>query len=178
MDKILKRSAKASQKEIEKIKARLAGSGLVGIDETGCKVNGNRHWNWVFQNNEDTLIVVNKSRATKVIDDTFENGFVNACVVHDNYSSYSSIIAHNEQLCLAHKLRDINYAIECDDTKLMKEMKQVSILFLIFLSFQRVKHTNRSSHLPNHAIRSLLFYCIPIYHRTIMQVRELSGMSK
>lgn len=123
VDKILKRSAKASGNEIEKIKARLAMSELVGIDETGCKVNGDRHWNWVFQNSEDTLIIVNKSRATKVIDDTFEDGFVNACVVHDNYSSYSSLIAHNEQLCLAHKLRDINYTIECDDTKLMKDMK-------------------------------------------------------
>ncbi len=123
VDKILKRSAKASQNEIEKIKTRLAMSGLVGIDETGCRVNGNRHWNWVFQNSEDTLIIINKSRATKVIDDTFEDGFVNACVVHDNYSSYSSLIAHNEQLCLAHKLRDINYAIECDNTKEMKELK-------------------------------------------------------
>jgi transposase-like protein len=123
VDKILKRSAKASQNEIEKIKARLTVSGLVGIDETGCKVNGNRHWNWVFQNSEDTLIVINRSRATKVIDDTFEDGFVNACVVHDNYSSYSSLIAQSEQLCLAHKLRDINYAIECDDTILMKDMK-------------------------------------------------------
>jgi hypothetical protein len=26
-------------------------------------------------------------------------------------------------VCLAHKLRDLNYAIECDDTKLMKDMK-------------------------------------------------------
>ncbi len=125
VDKILKRSAKASQNEIEKIKARLAMSGLVGIDETGCKINSDRHWNWVFQNSEDTLIIVDRSRATKVIDDTFENGFVNACVVHDNYSSYNALIAHNEQLCLAHKLRDINYAIECDDTILMKELKQL-----------------------------------------------------
>ncbi len=125
VDKILKRSAKASQNEIEKIKARLAISGLVGIDETGCKINSSRQWNWVFQNSEDTLIVVNKSRATKVINDTFEDGFINACVVHDNYSSYNSLIAMSEQLCLAHKLRDINYAIECDDTKLMKELKQL-----------------------------------------------------
>jgi len=125
VDKILKRSAKASQSEIEKIKARLAVSGLVGINETGCKVNGDRHWNWVFQNSENTLIVIDKSRATKVVDDTFEDGFVNACVVHDNYSSYSSLIAHNEQLCLAHKLRDLNYAIECDDTILMKDIKQL-----------------------------------------------------
>jgi transposase-like protein len=123
IDNMLKRSAKASQGEIEKIKVRLAVSGLVGIDETGCKVDGDRHWNWVFQNNEDTLIVVNKSRGTKVINETFEDGFVNACVVHDNYSSYSSLIAQSEQLCLAHKLRDLNYAIECDDTKLMKDIK-------------------------------------------------------
>ena len=123
VDKILKRSAKASQNEIEKIKARLTMSGLVGIDETGCKVNANRYWNWVFQNNEDTLIVINKSRGTTVIDNTFEDGFVNACVVHDNYSSYSSLIAQSEQLCLAHKLRDLNYAIECDNTKLMKDIK-------------------------------------------------------
>ncbi len=125
VDRILKRSATASQSELEKIKARLAISGLVGIDETGCKVNGNRHWNWVFQNSEDTLIVVNKSRATKVIDDTFEDGFVNACVVHDNYSSYSSLIARSEQLCLAHKLRDLNYAIECDNSKEMKNIKEL-----------------------------------------------------
>ena len=125
VDKILKRSAKASGNEIKKIKAQLAKSGLVGIDETGCKVNGNRHWNWVFQNSEDTLIIVDKSRATKVINDTFEDGFINACVVHDNYSSYSTLTAHSEQLCLAHKLRDINYAIECDDTLLMKDLKQL-----------------------------------------------------
>ena len=123
VDKILKRSGRATQGEIEKIKTRLMLSGLVGIDETGCKINSDRHWNWVFQNNEDTLIIVNKSRGTKVINEIFEDGFVNACVVHDNYSSYSSLIARSEQLCLAHKLRDLNYAIECDDTKLMKDMK-------------------------------------------------------
>ena len=125
VDKILKRSAKASTKEIEKIKVRLGESGLVGIDETGCKINGSRHWNWVFQNANDTLIVVNKSRGTKVINETFEDGFSNACVVHDNYSSYSTLTAHSEQLCLAHKLRDLNYAIECDDTLLMKDIKQL-----------------------------------------------------
>ena len=44
-------------------------------------------------------------------------------VVHDNYSSYSSLIANGEQLCLAHKVRDLNYAIECDNTQVMKNLK-------------------------------------------------------
>jgi len=125
VDNILKRSAGATEGEIEKIKERLAISEVVGIDETGCKINSDRHWNWVFQNREDTLIVVDKSRATKVINDTFDAGFVNACVVHDNYSSYNSLIAQSEQLCLSHKLRDLNYAIECDNTQVMKEIKQL-----------------------------------------------------
>ena len=38
----------------------------------------------------NTLIVADKSRGTKVITDTFTEGFKNACVVHDNYSSYYS----------------------------------------------------------------------------------------
>jgi len=125
VDAILKRSSGATGGEIEKIKARLALSGVVGIDETGCKINSDKHWNWVFQNREDTLIVVNKSRGRKVIKETFDAGFVNACVVHDNYASYNKLVAQSEQLCLAHKLRDLNYAIECDDTQVMKGIKQL-----------------------------------------------------
>jgi len=43
--------------------------------------------------------------------------------VHDNYSSYSSLECVSEQLCLAHKMRDLNYAIECDNSKLSKALK-------------------------------------------------------
>jgi hypothetical protein len=123
VDSLLKKASKLSKLEINKIVSQLEVSNMVGIDETGAKVNGNRDWYWVFQNDTITYIVHNESRGTKVIDAEFENGFVNAIVVHDNYSSYSSLIANGEQLCLAHKLRDLNYAIECDNTKLMKDMK-------------------------------------------------------
>ena len=123
VDSLLKKAAKLSQKEIGKIMSQLEVSDMVGIDETGAKVNGDRDWYWVFQNDSCTYIVHNESRGTKVIDEEFENGFVNAIVVHDNYSSYSSLIANGEQLCLAHKLRDLNYAIECDNTQVMKDIK-------------------------------------------------------
>ncbi len=122
---LLAKASKLSQKEIDKIGALLTKAPLVGIDETGCKVNGIKHWHWTFQNEHNTLIVADKSRGTNVINDTFKDGFKNACVVHDNYSSYNSLECVNEQLCLAHKIRDLNYAIECDNTKLMKDIKQL-----------------------------------------------------
>ncbi len=123
IDSMIKKAGSASQPAVDDIAKRLALSALVGIDETGCKIDGKRHWHWTFQNDRDTLIIADQSRGTKVINKHFEDGFENACVVHDNFSSYNKLIAKDEQLCLAHKLRDINYAIECDDTKLMKDMK-------------------------------------------------------
>lgn len=123
VNNLLSKASKLSQSEIDKIQILLSQSSVVGIDETGCKVNGSKHWHWTFQDKENTLIIANKSRGTKVITDTFATGFKNACVVHDNYSSYSSLECVNEQLCLAHKMRDLNYAIECDDTKVSKALK-------------------------------------------------------
>ena len=125
IDNLLKRASKLSQNEINKIVAQLKESEVVGIDETGCKIDGAKYWHWTFQNDTCTFIVANKSRGTKVINQNFENGFPNACVVHDNFSSYNSLNAFREQLCLAHKLRDLNYAIECDNTKLMKDIKNL-----------------------------------------------------
>ena len=138
VDNLIKKASKLSQKEINKIVSQLELSDIVGIDETGVKVNGARDWHWVFQkqriavakqafleNENNTFIVHNESRGTKVIDEHFPDGFVDAIVVHDNYSSYNNLVASGEQLCLAHKLRDLNYAIECDDTKLMKDIKSL-----------------------------------------------------
>jgi len=122
---LLAKASKLSNSEIKKLKSLLSKSTLVGIDETGCKVDGTKHWHWTFQNEDTTLVVADKSRGTKVINNTFEKGFVNACVVHDNYSSYSTLECQSEQLCLAHKLRDLNYAIECDNTKLAKDLKKL-----------------------------------------------------
>jgi transposase len=120
---LLTKASSLSQRTIDKITAVLEKAFLVGIDETGCKVNSSKHWHWTFQNESNTLIVADKSRGTKVINNTFKNGFKNACVVHDNYSSYNGLDCKSEQLCLAHKMRDLNYAIDCDETKLMKDIK-------------------------------------------------------
>ena len=56
---ILKKMNVLSSKELLKIQENLELSNLIGIDETGCKIDGTNYWNWVFQDKENTLIVVN-----------------------------------------------------------------------------------------------------------------------
>ena len=100
IDRMIKKAGKQSQPAVDALAKRLALSNIVGIDETGCKIDGRRYWHWTFQNSDNTLIVANKSRGTKVIDTHFKEGFSNACVVHDNFSAYNALIAKEEQLCL------------------------------------------------------------------------------
>jgi transposase-like protein len=123
VDNLIKKASKLSKPEIDKVVSQLELSDIVGIDETGAKVNGKKDWHWTFQNDSCTYIVHNESRAAKVIHDNFNNGFINATVVHDNFRVYDTLNCKDEQLCLAHKLRDLNYAIECDDTQVMKDIK-------------------------------------------------------
>lgn len=125
VDNLLKRASKLSKGQIDKIVSQLEVSDIVGIDETGAKVDGKKDWHWTFQNDSCTYIVHDESRAAKVINSNFANGFVNATVVHDNFRVYDTLKCKNEQLCLAHKLRDLNYAIECDNTQVMKDIKSL-----------------------------------------------------
>jgi len=143
VDNLIKRASKLSKSEIDKIVSQIELSNVVGIDETGAKVNGKKDWHWTFQNSSCTYIVHNESRGAKVIADNFKNGFINATVIHDNFRVYDTLNCKDEQLCLAHKLRDLNYAIECDDTQVMKDIKSLIQEAMIFhkedlTQFQRV----------------------------------------
>jgi len=131
VDSLIKRASKLSKSQINEIVSQLELSDIVGIDETGAKVNGKKDWHWTFQNDSCTYIVHSPSRAAKVINENFSNGFQNATVVHDNFRVYDTLNCKDEQLCLAHKLRDLNYAIECDNTQVMKDIKSLLLEAMI-----------------------------------------------
>ena len=122
---ILKEANEKSKPIIETFKDEIHKSNMIGIDETGTYVGGKRLWSWVFHNSEYVVIIVNKSRGAKVIKENFPEGFTNATVCHDNYSAYNSLECKDEQICIAHKLRDLNYALECDKNEVIEEIKDL-----------------------------------------------------
>ena len=122
---ILKEAYEKSKPVIEVFKDEINSSDMVGIDETGTYISGKRLWSWVFHNSDYVVIVVDKSRGAKVIKENFPEGFINATVCHDNYSAYNSLKCKDEQICIAHKLRDLNYAIECDGNEVIEEIKSL-----------------------------------------------------
>ena len=94
--------------QVQAILTRLRRSRIVCSDETGARVKGRNAWEWVFQNHELSVHVIRNSRAAAVAEEVMA-GHKPAIWVSDLYSAQRG---HGErwQICLAHQLRDCQYA--------------------------------------------------------------------
>ncbi|WOB42318.1 IS66 family transposase [Thermoleptolyngbya oregonensis NK1-22] len=118
---------------IAKIVERLRSARLVGSDETGARVNGKNQWEWVFQNDQVCLHVIRPTRGKTVID-TVMAGHQPQIWVSDLFSAQAAHPAQDWQVCLAHQLRDCQYAIDAGDDLFAPRMKR---LLLKAIALQR-----------------------------------------
>ena len=106
---ILRRMQKKASVETGKIKAAIETAPVVGADETGIKINGRQHWVWVFQTDMLSYLFVDKGRGKAVIDKHFPDGLPKSTVVSDRLPAYFNIATKDNQVCLAHLLRNLLY---------------------------------------------------------------------
>jgi transposase len=104
-------------------------------DETGVRVNGKGHWNWVFQNTEVVIHVIRNSRGAGVVDEVMD-GHRPVIWVSDLYGAQQGH-ADAWQVCLAHQLRDCQFAIDAGDAIFAPRMK---MLLLRAFVLARRKH--------------------------------------
>ncbi len=83
------------------------------IDETGIKVNGENWWLWIFRTDtNETLIVIRKSRSTKVLEEILGEGHKGANIA-DGWRAYSW--SDKLQRCWAHLLREVDHFIDTSE---------------------------------------------------------------
>jgi transposase len=121
LDAMLQRAKPCFDNEVAAILARLRCSRIVCSDETTVRIDGQTHWNWVFQNDQVVIHIVRNSRAASVVTETMA-GHRPAIWVSDLYGAQQGH-ADLWQVCLAHQLRDCQYAIEAGDTIFAPRMK-------------------------------------------------------
>jgi len=107
IDTFLENLAQKAIPVYENIRKRIAQSAVVGADETGCRVNGKKHWFHVWQTPALTFIVSFFSRGYAVIEKYFADGFPLSVYVSDCWSSQLKVVAKSHQLCMAHLLREL-----------------------------------------------------------------------
>ena len=109
---------------VAEILTRLRRSRLIGSDETGARVNGRTQWEWVLQNTEVCVPVIRPSRGHGVIHEVLGDHRPTIWV-SDLYSAQKHHPAEAWQVCLAHQLRDCQFALEAGDRVFAPRMKRV-----------------------------------------------------
>jgi transposase len=106
LDAMFRRAQPSLDNEVAAILARLRRSRMVCSDETGVRTQ----WNWVFQNDRVVIHVVRASRAASVAAEVM-SGHRLSIWVSDLYGAQQGH-ADQWQVCLAHQLRDCQFAID------------------------------------------------------------------
>jgi transposase len=98
----------------EKIAAEVRSSKVVASDETSARVKGQTWWQWVLLSTTAVYHVITDTRGAKTVTD-FLKGTVPEVWVADRYAGQAGH-GRTRQICLAHLLRDAQYAIDEGDT--------------------------------------------------------------
>jgi transposase len=111
---IIEKIARLAKPLYNHIKQKIQKARIVGSDETSIRVNSEKYWAWVWQNNEYTYISATNSRGYKTIENEFPNGFPNAVLVSDRLPAQLKTPAKAYQICTAHLARDLESCKEHD----------------------------------------------------------------
>ena len=145
LDAAFRRAMPGFDAEVGAILARLRRARVVCSDETGVRIAGKNAWNWVFQNGEVVIQVIRHSRAASVVDEVLD-GHRPVIWVSDLYSAQQGH-AEEWQICLAHQLRDCQFAIEAGDTIFAPRMKLLLLrAFVLARRRHRLAESTRRSY--------------------------------
>jgi transposase len=125
IDNIIRRFAQKAAPVYEKLKKAVAQSAVIGCDETGAKVDGNKHWVWTYQTAKLTVLAMSDSRGLKAITGHFQSGFGEAILCHDAWRTYFHYSQNRHQLCCAHLLRELNYIVERYQSTWAEQLKSL-----------------------------------------------------
>lgn len=131
----------------EVIKEKIAISEVVGGDESGVRIDGDKAWFWVFQNPLYTFIKVTYSRGYKSIVETFSNGFPMSIYVSDSLPAQLKINTKAKQLCLAHLMRELKSfenAFNCTWSPKLKQVFKDAISYKKQMTIDDYLQTNQN----------------------------------
>src|SRR5918911_1849257 len=111
---ILHDSAPAFETQAGAIKHRLLSGPVLQSDETSARVGKRTFWTWVFHHAESACFVTAASRGKKVVE-TFLGDIRPNFWVSDRLAAQMGWARTDHQVCLAHLIRDVQYAIDAGD---------------------------------------------------------------
>jgi transposase len=122
--KLLQDSAPAFAAQAALIKQCLLASTVLASDETSVRVGKKTYWTWVFHHADSACFVIRPSRG-KVVVGEFLGDVRPAVWISDRLGAQRGWASRDHQVCLAHLLRDVQYAIDAGDAAFAPGVKHL-----------------------------------------------------
>jgi transposase len=119
---ILHASRKLFAKQTSLLRLRLLSGTALASDETGIRVGKANWWLWVFHDDDTAVFVVDAHRSKQVVE-TFLGEWRPDYWISDRLGSQAGWATKEQQFCLSHLIRDVQYAIDEGDTVLGPGLK-------------------------------------------------------
>lgn len=94
---------------------RLRTSPVLASDETGLRVAGQNHWLWVLHHGDAAVFRAAPTRGKRVLEDLLGEHRPDYWI-SDRYGGQKGFAEKGHQFCLAHLIRDAQYALDAGDT--------------------------------------------------------------
>ena len=107
-------SAPSFEAQMNRIKQRLLSGTAIASDETSIRVGKKTFWIWVFHHADSACFVIRPSRGKAVVRE-FLGDIRPEFWISDRLGAQMGWARTDHQACLAHLLRDIQYAIDAGD---------------------------------------------------------------
>ena len=120
----VQRVAQRLEPVAEAIREEIRRSRVVGYDETGARINGQNWWQWVFVTDTATYHVITSSRGSSVVEEVMGDA-APLVWVSDLWSAQIKVPKEHHQVCHAHQLRDLQYAVDAERSAWAYRMQQL-----------------------------------------------------
>ena len=121
---LLQHSAPAFAAQASLIRQRLLSSTVLASDETSVRVGKKTFWTWVFHHADSACFVIRPSRGKAAVGE-FLGDVRPAVWISDRLGAQMGWASRDHQVCLAHLLRDIQYAIDAGDAAFAPGVKHL-----------------------------------------------------
>lgn len=111
---MLRAAAAPFAAQAARLRDRLRAGAALASDETGLRVAGKNFWLWVMHHGDSAVFRAEPSRGKRVLAD-FLGDHRPDFWLSDRYGGQMGFAARGHQFCLAHLIRDAQYAIDAGD---------------------------------------------------------------
>jgi transposase len=121
---ILAQSRSTFAHQASLIRARLLAGTILQSDETSVRVGKRTWWTWVFHHADNCCFVIRPSRGKDVVAE-FLGDVRPSFWVSDRLAAQMGWAAKDTQVCLAHLIREAQYAIDAGDTAFAPALRKL-----------------------------------------------------